>query len=305
MNKPNKTFVSNIAFVGLPNVGKSTLLNALVGTKIAPTTHKPQTTRRAIRGIKTVGDYQQIYFDTPGHVQNTPGLSKFMYQQLFHTVRDVDQVVVMVDAQDPVSKNQQFLLRLKKITSENGQPLFLVINKIDAIKEKAKLLELISSYSVIDAAGIIPISALKKDGLDLLFTELNKAAEPAEFMFPADLFTDATEKEIVGELIREKAMIELSDELPYRIAVVVEEFNEDRRENTDKPIVEIEAMLYVERDSQKAIVIGKRGDTIKQIGIRARKDIEHLLDCQVMLKLQVKVEPDWTTSVRGMRKLGY
>lgn len=300
-----QTYVTNIAFVGMPNVGKSTLLNALVGTKIAPTTHKPQTTRRVIRGIKTVDDCQQIYFDTPGAVKNTEGLSKFMYHQLFHTVRDVDQVVAIIDATEDIGRNIQLLTRLKKITSENNQPFFIALNKIDALKDKGKLLTIIENLADLQAAAIIPISAIKHEGLDVLFDELKKNAAPKEFLFSEELFTDATEREIVAELIREKAMLELKDEIPYRIAVIVEEFDESRRNDEKKPICDIEASIFVERDSQKAIVIGKKGATLKNIGSRARKDIEHLLDCQVMLRLFVKVEPNWSIKTGSLKKMGY
>lgn len=302
----NKTFVTTVAFVGQPNVGKSTLLNALVGTKIAPTTRKPQTTRRIIRGIKTEGNYQHIYFDTPGAVRTQTGLDHFMHEQIFQALTDVEQVVAIVDAKDSVKKHAAFINKIKLSTTSSKQTLILVINKIDEVKDKSKLLELTAQYA--ESCGIdeiIPISAITHDGLQDLFKTLSSHASESEFLFNNELFTDASEKEIVAELIREKAMLELTDELPYRIAVTVEHFDESRRENEKKPLINIEAVLHVERKSQKAIVVGKGGASIKMIGTRARKDIEHLLDCQVMLKLFVRVEPDWTTSAKGLKKLGY
>ncbi|MCA9508726.1 MAG: GTPase Era [Myxococcales bacterium] len=301
-----KTFVTTVAFVGQPNVGKSTLLNALVGAKIAPTTRKAQTTRRIIRGIRTKNNCQQIYFDTPGAVRTQTGLDHFMHDQIFQALNDVEQVVAIVDAKDPIKKHAAFINKIKSGAEKNKQPLLLVVNKIDEIKDKSKLLELTALYA--QECGIdeiIPLSAVTQDGLDNLFDALARRASESEFIFSDELFTDASEKEIVAELIREKAMLELNDELPYRIAVSVEHFDESRRENEKKPLIEIEAVLHVERKSQKAIVIGKGGASIKTIGMRARKDIEYLLNCQVMLKLFVRVEPDWTTSAKGLKKLGY
>lgn len=300
-----ETFVTTVAFVGQPNVGKSTLLNALVGTKIAPTSRLPQTTRRIVRGVKTVDNYQQIYFDTPGVLRKETNLDKFMHQQISHALGDVQQIVAIVEP-GHIGKHCAALKPIKKIAEESGQKFILVINKIDTLKDKSSLLDLVSFYAKELAVDeIVPVSALVKDGLRQLFDVLSKNAQPGAFWFSEDLFTDASEKEIVAELIREKAMLELKEELPYRIAVTVEDFDESRREDEHKPLVSIDAVMHVERKSQKAIVIGKDGSTIRTIGIRARKDIEYLLDCQVMLKLFVRVEPNWTTSSKAMRKLGY
>lgn len=300
------TSLTTVAFVGQPNVGKSTLLNALVGTKIAATTRKPQTTRRIIRGIKTLENCQQIYFDTPGAMRKETGLDHFMHAQIFQAIDDVEQVVAMVDAKDSPHKHLDFIKKIKSSTDKNGQNFFIAINKIDEIVDKTKLLALIAHYTQeLGACEIIPISAVRKDGLQDLFQSLAKNAKEADFLFSEEFFTDASEKDIVGEIIREKAMLELTDELPYKLAVTVEHFDESKREHQSKPLISIEAVLHVERKSQKAIVVGKGGQSIKMIGIRARKDIEHLLDCQVMLKLLVRVEPDWTTSAKGLRKLGY
>lgn len=299
------TSVTTVAFVGRPNVGKSTLLNALVGTKIAPTTRKPQTTRRIIRGIKTEDHCQQIYFDTPGVLRQENALDKFMHQQIYQALSDVQQIVAIVDAKDPIKRHAESLQKIKKVAAD-GKNFILAINKIDELKDKAELLELIAAYAKeLEISEIIPISALKSDGLTELTNAIKKSASPGEFLFNEELFTDASEKEIVAELIREKAMLELKEELPYKLAVTIEHFDESRREEGKKPLISIEAAIHVERKSQKAIVIGKGGETIKAIGIRARKDIEHLLDCQIMLKLFVKVEPNWTTSVKAMRKLGF
>ncbi|HXW53924.1 MAG TPA: GTPase Era [Myxococcota bacterium] len=306
MNNEIDTFVTTVAFVGLPNVGKSTLLNALVGTKIAPTTRKPQTTRRVIRGIKTVGNHQQIYFDTPGIVKRATNLDQFMHDQIFQTLATVQQVVAIVDAKNSLKKHIGFLHRVQQTLEKGKQNLILVINKIDTIKDKAQILELMSLYAnELDLSQIVPISATTGDGLDRLFDEISRRASRGPFLFGQDLFTDASEKEIVAELIREKAMLELKEELPYKIAVTIEHFDESRREDQEKPLISIDAVLHVERKSQKAIVIGKGGTTIRTIGIRARQDLEHLLLCQVMLKLFVRVEPNWTSSAKAMKKLGF
>lgn len=299
-------FVTSVAFVGMPNVGKSTLLNAVIGTKIAPTTRKPQTTRRVVRGIKTVGNYQHIYFDTPGALKNVSGIDTFMHKQIFQAIKEVDQIVAIVDAKEPLKRAQSFLEKIIKIAREEKLRFILAINKIDELKNKEILFALIKQYAdALDIYEIVPISALKNDGLEELFLTLNKGAKEGNFIFSEELFTDASEKDIVAELIREKAMLELKDEIPYKITATIENFDESRRDDQPKPLVEIEAALHVERDSQKAIVIGKRGDTIKSIGTRARKDIEFLLGCQVMLKLFVRVEPNWTTNPKSLRKLGY
>lgn len=306
MKQNNNSLLTTVAFVGHPNVGKSTLLNALVGTKIAPTTRKPQTTRRLIRGIKTVDNCQQIYFDTPGVLKTHTGLDSYMYEQIFNALDDVNQVAIVLDAKQDPKNNHDFIEKIKSKALKNKQNIVLVLNKIDLLKEKAALLELIAAYSQQHELNeIVPISAMGGEGLVELFAAFKKHAREGEFLFDAEFFTDASEKEIVGELIREKTMLELEQELPYKIAVTIEHFDESRREDSKKPLVEIEGVIHVERKSQKPIVIGKGGATIKAIGSRARKDIEHLLGCQVMLKLLVRVEEDWTNSPKGLRKLGY
>jgi GTP-binding protein Era len=306
-SKTEATTVTTVAFVGRPNVGKSTLLNALVGTKIAPTTRKPQTTRRVIRGIRTENGCQQIYFDTPGVLRQDNALDQYMHEQIYQALADVEQIVAIVDAKDPILRHKESLAKIRTIAKDSGKNIILAINKIDELKDKAELLQLIAGYHAeLGIDEIIPISAIKKDGLDELISAIKKSASVGEFLFNEELFTDASEKEIVAELIREKAMLELKEELPYKLAVTIEHFDESRREAVDKkPLISIEAVIHVERKSQKAIVIGKNGETIKSIGIRARKDIEHLLDCQVMLKMFVRIEPNWTTSLKSLRKLGY
>jgi len=201
-----------------------------------------------------------------------------MHDQITKALTDVEQVVAIVDAREEIKKYTTFFNQIKNAVLKNKQNLILAINKIDELRDKTHLLELMAAYAKeLPDTEIIPISAIKGDGLKELFEALNKDARPGPFLFSNELFTDASEKDIVAELIREKAMLELKDELPYRLAVTIENFDEARREDEAKPLIEIEAVLHVERKSQKAIVIGKQGAAIKAIGMRARKEIEHLL----------------------------
>lgn len=299
-----KTYITKVAFVGLPNVGKSSLLNALVKTKIAPTTRKPQTTRRIIRGIVTKDNYQHIYLDTPGILRKKTELDKFMSDQIYTALADVDQVVIVIDASTDNKRYYNYINTIKEHLNKNKQNAILALNKIDKLKDKKLLLTMMDNYYKEFMFDIVPISAVTGDGLEELFLAINKHATLGDFLFSQEQFTDANEKDIAAELIREKAMLELKEELPYAIAVTIESFDESNREKTSKPIVEIEAVIHVERNSQKAIVIGKGGNTLKTIGIRARKDLEYLLHCQVMLKLFVRVEDDWRSSSKSLHKLG-
>jgi GTP-binding protein Era len=287
-------------------VGKSTLLNAILGQKIAPTTHKPQTTRRALRGVETRGDNQIVFVDTPGLHEPKQGLHHFMVKEALDTARDVDVVAFVVEAHGTgIAKDDADVLA--QLTAEGvTRPMVLIINKIDQLDDKKMLLPLLQAWGETGRfQALIPVSAFKKDGLDILIDDLCKRIPEGEFIFPPDTLTDTAEKDIAAELIREKVMLELQEELPYRTAVVVEEFNEERRADTKKPIVKVSAVIHVERDSQKAMVIGKGGERIKSIGMRARKELEHLLGCQVMLEMLVRVQEDWTRDPRGLRKLGY
>lgn len=299
-----KTYITKVAFVGLPNVGKSSLLNALVKTKIAPTTRKPQTTRRIIRGIVTKDNYQHIYLDTPGILRKKTELDKFMSDQIYTALADVDQVVIVIDASIDNKRYYNYINTIKEYLNKNKQNAILALNKIDKLKDKKLLLTMMDNYYKQFMLDIVPISAVTGDGLEELFLAINKHATLGDFLFSQEQFTDANEKDIAAELIREKAMLELKEELPYAIAVTIESFDESNREKTSKSIVQIEAVIHVERNSQKAIVIGKGGNTLKAIGIRARKDLEYLLHCQVMLKLFVRVEDDWRSSKKSLYKLG-
>jgi len=308
------TKCGTVAIVGRPNVGKSTLLNAILGQKIAATTHKPQTTRRALRGVETRGDTQIVFVDTPGLHRPERGLHAFMINEALDAAKGVDVLAFVVEAV-PGKKglaptihrdDEKALAQLEKAGALKV-PVILVVNKIDAVGDKRLLLPLLDAWSknTLGFKALIPVSAAKRDGMDLLIDDLVARMPEGPFLFDKDAMTDASERDIAAELIREKVMLELRQELPYRAAVVVEEVDESRREDEKKPLVTVAAVIHVEKDSQKAMVIGKKGQRIKAIGERSRKELERLLGCQVHLELLVRVEPDWTTSEKALTKLGY
>lgn len=302
------TKCGTVALVGRPNVGKSSLLNALLGQKIAATTHKPQTTRRALRGVFTEGNTQIVFVDTPGLHTAKGGLFSFMLDEAKDAAAGVDVLCFLVEADAkaggvaPVDE-----AALKTLEGKiSGKPALLVINKIDILGDKSMLLPILQAWSSkADFKALIPVSAHKKDGLRPLVEEIAKHLPEAPFAFPVDSLTDQSERDIAAELIREKVMLELQQELPYRAAVVVESFDESRRAESHKPLVSIAAQIVVEKDSQKAMVIGAGGQRIKTIGQRARLELQHLLGCQVHLELFVRVEEKWTETAAGLHKLGY
>ncbi len=297
-----KTNCGTVVLFGPPNAGKSSLLNVLVGEKISATTHKPQTTRRQVRGIVTKENNQIVFVDVPGIIKSKYALQTFMCKQAMVALPQADIIVLVVD----VTKNGAAEeLALKELAAFAKIPVILAFNKIDVLKSKSNVLASIKLWHErYNFVAILPISVHKKQGLKELLQVVEKKLPKAVFMFEAEYFTDANEKQIVAELIREKIILELSQELPHKIAVTVDEFNEERRQNKKKPLVEINAIIHVERDSQKGIVIGKKGSKVKVIGERARKDIEQLLGCKVMLRLAVRVEPQWSKKEKTFHKLG-
>jgi GTP-binding protein Era len=301
-----------VALVGRPNVGKSSLLNALLGQKIAATTHKPQTTRRTLRGVLSTtsnhGPVQLVFVDTPGLHEEKGGLFSFMLDQALDAAAGVDALAFLVEIDRQTrgvhKADEEALQRLLKRAPKT--PVVLVLNKIDVLDDKAALLPVLQQWAARGGfTAYVPVSAHGKDGLDDVVDELAALMPVSAFVFPEDSLTDQSEREIAAELIREKVMLELQQEIPYRTAVVVEHFDESRRQDKRKPLVHVAAVIVVEKDSQKAMVIGKGGQRIKAIGQRARKELEHLLQSQVHLELFVKVEPDWTQTPQGLRKLGY
>jgi GTP-binding protein Era len=312
MSPPKKPHSGFAALIGRPNVGKSTLLNRLTGEKIAIVSPKPQTTRNRILGVVTRPEGQLALLDTPGIHQAKGELNRYMVEIALQAAREVELVLFLIEppeaGTDVTPGNRQILEQLKAI----GKPTFLVINKIDEV-DKPRLLPLIERYAKeFPFAEVVPISALQGDGLELLFSRVIAALPEGEPMFDPDTLTDQAERQIVSEYVREQVLRHCRQEIPYSAAVGIDHFDETEREPKGKPgksglagLIRIAATIYVERDSQKAIVIGKRGAMLKAIGTDARKSVERFLGTHVYLSLRVKVEPRWTERADGLRKLGY
>ena len=286
-----------VALVGRPNVGKSTLLNHLLRQKLSITSRKPQTTRRILLGVDTEGPYQAIYVDTPGiHHHAHREINRYMVRAATSVLPDVDLVVMIVDRDQWSNEDELVLEHLSKL----AVPRLAVINKIDLLRDKQALLP---AMSKLDGPGvfeeIFPVSALKNEGLDQLRAAIFKRLPERPQLFPSDQLTDQTERALVGEIVREKLMRRLGDEVPHHLAVVLEAYKET------PALVDISADIYVERAGQKRIVIGKGGEKLKLIGQEARKDIETLVGKRVMLRLWVKVKPGWSNSPAGLRRMGY
>ncbi len=295
-NSPN--FKSGfVALIGRPNAGKSTLLNHLVGEKIAAVSNKPQTTRHKIQGIVSLENGQIVFVDTPG--VHKPGflLNRRMMAAVHDAILSVDLVVLMRDASVSTGNGDRFVLDLVK---NSGKKAVLVLNKIDKIKDKNNLLPLIEFYSnEYDFAEIIPVSALKGDAVEILLNEIIEHLPAGEPIFSEDEMTDQPVRVIVAEMVREKILEKTGEEIPYVTAVVTEMFDES---NPDLP--KIYCAIYVEKPSQKKIIIGKGGAKIREIGERARRDIENLLGRKVFLKLFVKVVEDWRNRERDLNEMG-
>jgi GTP-binding protein Era len=287
-----------ISLIGRPNVGKSTLLNLLLGEKIAIISDKPQTTRNRILGIKNHPGGQIILLDTPGIHRARSGLNQSMVKVALATYKEVDGVCFMIEADDPDNDENHFILEtLNKVE----KPVFLVINKIDLIP-KGGLLPIMERYSRLRPfAQIIPISALLGDGAEVLLGELLKVLPEGPKLFPEDMITDLPERFLAAELIREKVFQLTRAEIPHATAVAVEDF----KEREGKNLIVIEATIQVERESQKRILIGGNGQMLKEIGRLARQEIEALLGAKVYLELWVKVEKNWREDHRALRRLGY
>jgi len=286
-----------VALVGRPNVGKSTLMNHLLKQKLAITSRKPQTTRRTMLGVDTDADCQAIYVDTPGiHEPGDREINKFMVKEAISVLQDVDLLVLLVEHNRWTAEDQLVADRI----SAAGVPCIAVMNKVDQLKDKTLLLPAIQKLQKLELfKEIIPISALRGDGLESLRAEIFKRLPEAPHVFPPDQITDQSERRLVAEIVREKIMRRLGDEIPHRCAVVVEGFHQG-----DKG-VDIDADIYVERSGQKRIVIGKGGEKLRQIGEEARHDIETLLDQKVMLRLWVKVKSGWTNDPMTLKRMGY
>ena len=286
-----------IAVIGRPNVGKSTLINTLIGQKIAIMSDKPQTTRNRILCILTQPDAQIIFLDTPGIHKPRHKLGEYMVKAAEGTLKEVDAILFVVDATQKMGPGEYYILERLQATR---RPVILVVNKLDLI-EKEEALPIISHYTEkYPFAGVVPISAKEEVNLDSLLTEIKKYLPEGPQYYPEDMVTDQPERLIVAELIREKVLQLTRDEVPHAIAVETEEMK--TRDNSD---VYIRATIYVERDSQKGIVIGAKGAMLKQIGARARTDIETLLGNRVYLDLWVKVKKDWRDREGVLKNFGF
>jgi len=293
--KPFKT--GHVALIGLPNVGKSTLLNRLVGEKLAITSPKPQTTRHRLLGIVNRPGAQLLYLDTPGVLEPKGSLNQSLVQAALSALAAADVVVWLVEPRMPDPRDPVLLPHLQKLS----RPLIVAINKIDLVS-KPKLLPLMEVYHrLFPQAPVIPVSALLGDGLPELETEIIKLLPAAPPIYPEEQITEQTERFLATELIRERLLHHLGEEMPYAVAVLVEEFDESRRPD----LVSIRAVIYVERGSQKGIVIGKKGQMLKTIGQEARGEMETLLGCRVYLDLWVKVWKNWRKDPKALRMLGY
>ncbi len=286
-----------VAIVGRPNVGKSTLMNQILGQKLSITSRKPQTTRHQIMGIKTENNVQAIYVDTPGLHQKQPkAINRFMNKSAMAAYKDVDVIIMLVDRLKWTEDDENVLSKLK----QTSIPIILAVNKIDSLEDKQQLLPALSGLQKRHKfAEIIPISAKSGHNLQQLEALLIQFLPICDFHYDADTFTNRSARFLAAELIREKIMRQLGDELPYAMTVEIEQFK-------DKPkLIEIHALIYVERDSQKSIVIGERGARLKQIGIEARKDMQVLFDKKIMLHTWVKTRSGWADSEKDLKSFGF
>ncbi len=301
MNMHKSGFVN---IVGNPNVGKSTLMNALVGERLSIITSKAQTTRHRILGIVNGEDFQMVYSDTPGVLSPNYRLQEKMLEFSRSALVDADVLLYVTDVTDSADRNADFLTKVKKIANshQTTTKVFLVINKIDLTTQET-LENLVDFWhSQLPEAEIFPISAQERFGVAQLFDAIKDALPVGPPFFPKDQLTDKSERFFVNEIIREKILLNYDKEIPYSVEVEVESFKES---DGVKPIVEISAVIYCERESQKGIIIGKAGSALKRVGMQARKDIEDFLQKPVFLQLFVKVDKDWRSNTGRLKHYGY
>lgn len=297
MNNEAVSRCGYVAIVGRPNVGKSTLMNHILEQKISITSRKPQTTRHNVLGIKTESGVQAIYVDTPGlHQQHAKALNRYMNRSATTAIRDVDVVVFLVDKLQWTTEDDMVVKRLQNVTC----PIILAVNKVDQLEDKEQLLpHLQRLVSKLNVDEVIPISALRGHNLDQLQALVEQRLPENDHFYPEDQITDRSSRFLAAEIVREKITRQLGDELPYQMTVEIEEFNHEG------DIIHIGALILVERKGQKQILIGEKGERIKQIGQQARIDMETLFDCKVMLSTWVKVKSGWSDDERALRSLGY
>ena len=286
-----------VAIIGRPNVGKSTLLNHILGQKLCITSRKPQTTRHTLLGIKTEDDLQMIFVDTPGiHTNQERAINRVMNRSAASVISDVDVLVFVVDRFEWSEADEY----VAKYLTNSTVPVIIAVNKVDMIEDKEALLPHLKFLETkVNAADLIPLSALRRTNLDELEEKIKTYMPERMHMFPDDQITDRSERFLAAEIVREKIMRQLGAEVPYQVTVEIEEFR------AEKKVTHISALILVERDGQKKIIIGSNGERIKKIGEQARADIESLLDCKVMLRTWVKVRSGWSDDERALRSLGY
>lgn len=298
MKQESKHYAGFAAMVGRPNVGKSTLTNSLIGEKIAIMSDRPQTTRNKIMCIMNTDNAQIMFLDTPGIHKPHHKLGEYMVRTAEGTLQEVDVILFVIDVTEKRGSGEDYILELlRKVKT----PVILVANKIDKLDDKAKLFKIMEEYSKLyNFAAIVPVSALNDGEFPGLVKEITKYLPEGPSYYPDDMITDQPERVIAAEMIREKVLRLTRDEVPHSIAVEVEEFKDRDDEN-----VYIRATIFVERESQKGIVIGAKGSLLKKIGQQARADIENLLYCKVYLDLWVKVKPDWRNKDKVLKQFGY
>ncbi|HAB92791.1 MAG TPA: GTPase Era [Pseudomonas sp.] len=286
-----------VAVVGRPNVGKSTLVNHILGQKLAITSRKPQTTRHNMLGIKTEGAVQAVYVDTPGlHKGGQTALNRFMNRSALTALKDIDVAIFVVDRMRWTDEDEMVFERIQYLTC----PLIIAVNKADRLEDKSQLLAHLEWLATkLPNAQIVPVSALHGHNLETLERLVSEYLPVSEHFFPEDQITDRSSRFLAAEMVREKIMRQLGAELPYQITVEIEEFKQEGH------ILHIHALILVERDGQKKIIIGDKGERIKRIGQEARKDMEILFDSKIMLNLWVKVKSGWSDDERALRSLGY
>ncbi|MFZ0075001.1 GTPase Era [Exiguobacterium sp. RIT452] len=287
-----------VSIIGRPNVGKSTFLNRVIGQKIAIMSDKPQTTRNKIQGVYTTEDLQTIFIDTPGIHKPKHKLGDFMMKVATNALREVDAILFMINVTEPKGKGDEFIIEKLK---ELDTPIILVMNKVDLIHPN-DIPPIIESYqNELNFAAVVPISALQGNNVEPLLQEIAKILPEGPMYYPADQITDHPERFIISEMIREKVLQKTRDEVPHSIAVAIDQI----KTREDGNMVDIHATIMIERDSQKGIIIGKRGALLKEIGSEARTDIEMLLGTKVYLNLWVKVQKDWRNKAGQLRELGF
>lgn len=276
-----------VAIVGCPNVGKSSLLNKMLGQKVAIVTQKPQTTRTKIMGVLTLGETQLVFTDTPGYHRPKTKLGEKMIKAVGDGIAGVDACLFVTEPEGEIREAELELL--KRLKAEKS-PVVLAINKIDTIKQKEKIMEKILAFSSIyEFEAVIPVSALKEENIDVLIEELKKLSYESVHFFPDDTLTDQPERVLAGEIIREKMLLLLDKEVPHGVAVSIEKM----RERPQGDIMDVEATIYCERESHKGIIIGKKGEMLKKISSRARADMENFFQCKINLQCWVKVKEGW------------